>query len=155
MAMKFILGDGDLAKTKKLNELSEKVEKSTMNYDKIGAQCTTAAGTAAKVVTPLVSGALDNFVLVEGATVTVKMTNSHTATSNATLNVNNTGAKTIYAASTWLPVRHTATYTASYQKPWKAGAICTFRYDGTNWVWMNAPRQRMYLYSNTLYIYDN
>lgn len=52
------------------------------------ATCDTAASTAAK------TAALANFALVEGAPVSVKFTYANTAT-NATLNINNTGAKPI------------------------------------------------------------
>lgn len=77
--------------------------------------CNTAAGTAAKTVT--VSG---NFSLVTGAQVVVKFTNGNT-TNGSTLNVNNTGAKTIR----W----------GSYSGAWymNAGGVLTFVYDGTNW----------------------
>lgn len=52
------------------------------------ATCDTAASTAAK------TAALANFALVEGAPVSVQFTYANTAT-NATLNINNTGAKPI------------------------------------------------------------
>ena len=51
--------------------------------------CSTAAATAAKVV------ACTGFTLVTGAEITVRFSQSNTAT-NPTLNVNNTGAKDIY-----------------------------------------------------------
>lgn len=53
------------------------------------AVCDTAAGTAAKTAN------LANYTLTEGALVTVKFTYANTA-ANATLNLNNTGAKSIY-----------------------------------------------------------
>ncbi|OUO51676.1 hypothetical protein B5F76_09330, partial [Desulfovibrio sp. An276] len=52
------------------------------------AQCSTAAGTAAKTVT------VNNFTLVEGATIMVLFNNTNTA-SSPTLNVSGTGAKPI------------------------------------------------------------
>lgn len=52
-------------------------------------ECTTAAGTADKVVT------CDGFVLATGARIVVRIANTNTA-ANPTLNVNNTGAKAIH-----------------------------------------------------------
>ena len=80
--------------------------------------CTTAAETAAKVVT------LSGFVLVTGATIHVKFTNSNTV-ANPTLNVNSTGAKSIMRYGT------TAAST-SPDTSWLAGAVVSFTYDGTN-----------------------
>ena len=51
--------------------------------------CSTGAGTVAKTVS------VDNFVLETGAQVIVTFSSANTAT-NATLNVNSTGAKAIY-----------------------------------------------------------
>ena len=79
--------------------------------------CTTAAATAAKVVT------LSGFTLVDGATIHVKFTNSNTV-ANPTLNVNNTGAKSIMRYGTTAASTNTAT-------SWLAGAIVSFTYDGT------------------------
>jgi len=80
----------------------------------------TAAATAAKTVT------LSSFTLATGASVLVTFTNGNTA-AVPTLNVNSTGAKTIYhedgnAAS--------ATYPAYFP----AGAQIEFTYNGTGWV---------------------
>lgn len=83
--------------------------------------CSTGAGTAAKVVT------CANFdELVEGTTIRVKFTYSNTA-SNATMNVNSTGAKNLCRYGT---TRVGTTERAS----WKAGAVVSFTYDGTSWV---------------------
>lgn len=54
--------------------------------------CATAAGTAAKAVT------CAGFTLNSGATITVRFTTANTSAAALTLNVNSTGAKTIYAA---------------------------------------------------------
>lgn len=83
--------------------------------------CSTAAATAAKVVT------CSNFSeLVTGVTVHVKFTNSNTA-SSATLNVNSTGAKNLCSYGT--------TRVGTTEKTsWKAGAVVSFTYDGTSWV---------------------
>lgn len=74
------------------------------------AVCDTAAGTAAKTAN------LANYTLTEGALVTVKFTYANTA-ANATLNLNNTGAKAIlYKGS------------ALANNVISAGDICTFIY---------------------------
>lgn len=83
--------------------------------------CSTAAGTAAKVVT------CSNFTtLIGGVTIHVKFTNTNTATS-ATLNVNATGAKPLCRYGT---TRVGTTANSS----WNAGAVVSFTYDGTSWV---------------------
>ena len=83
--------------------------------------CATAAATAAKVVT------CANFSKLEtGVTIHVKFTYSNTA-SNATLNVNSTGAKNLCCYGT--------TRVGTTEKTsWKAGAVVSFTYDGTSWV---------------------
>ena len=86
--------------------------------------CTTAAGTAAKVVTcPTFTS------LASGATINVLFTNTNTV-ANPTLNVNSTGAKGIrYYVGTTL----TALTATSYYN-WIANSTVTFRYNGTYWV---------------------
>jgi len=82
--------------------------------------CATAAGTAAKVVT------CDNFdKLITGVTIYVKFTYSNSV-ANPTLNVNSTGAKTIYRYGTTAPSTSAAT-------SWQAGSVVAFTYDGTYW----------------------
>lgn len=88
--------------------------------DKTYGSCATAAATAAKVVT------LDGFKLETGASISVKFNNANTA-ANPTLNVNNTGAKSIMKYGT----------TAVDTNMWQAGAVVGFSYDGTNWVMEN------------------
>lgn len=83
--------------------------------------CTTAAGTAAKVVT-----CADFDGLETGVTIKVKFTYSNTA-ANATMNVNSTGAKNLCRYGT---TRVGTTTRAS----WQAGAVVSFTYDGTSWV---------------------
>ncbi len=92
--------------------------------------CSTAAATAAKVVT-LDSGD-SNWALRKGAIIGVKFTNSNTA-SSVTLNVNSSGAKSIYY--------NNAAYTGS------SNSICGhanrytfYMYDGTYWVWISDGR---------------
>ncbi len=83
--------------------------------------CATAAATAAKVVT------CANFDKLEtGVTIHVKFTYSNTA-SNATLNVNSTGAKNLCRYGT---TRVGTTIDTS----WEAGAVVSFTYDGTSWI---------------------
>ena len=79
------------------------------------ATCSTAAATAAKTVS------LTGFTLAAGATITVKFSNTNTA-ANPTLNVNNTGAKSIMYRGT--------TITAEYLA---ANRVYTFVYDGTDY----------------------
>lgn len=76
--------------------------------------CSTAAATAAKVVT------LSNYALVSGGIVSVKFTNAVPA--NATMNINSKGAKNIFY--------NNARITAGIIK---AGDIATFVYDGTQY----------------------
>jgi len=86
--------------------------------------CTTAAATAAKVVT------LSNFALFTGATITVAFTNANTV-ANPTLNVNGTGAKSIRSPAN-------AALTASSPYNWAANARVQFAYDGTYWRQLSA-----------------
>lgn len=87
--------------------------------------CTTAAATAAKAVTV---SADQNFTLTVGALVMVKFTNSNSA-SSVTLNVNSTGAKSIYYNNA--VYTSTSTTVCGY-----ANAHLIYMYDGTNWVWV-------------------
>lgn len=80
------------------------------------ATCTTAAATAAKV------GTCANFVLTRGALVSVTFTYANTATT-PTLNVNSTGAKSIYASN--------AAGSASNPITWDANDTLTFIYSGS------------------------
>ena len=80
------------------------------------ATCSTAAGTAAK------AASCTGFVLETGTMVAVRFSNSNTAAS-ATLNVNSTGAKAIYANAS----------TAAADVTWMAGETVTLVYDGTYW----------------------
>ena len=80
--------------------------------------CSTAAATAAKVVT------LSGFTLFTGARISVKFTYANTVAS-PTLNVNSTGAKTIYAYGAAIAVN------SPYS--WNAGATVDFIYNGTQW----------------------
>ena len=88
--------------------------------------CTTAAGTAAKVVNITSTG---NWSLVVGSIIAVRFSNSNTA-SNVTLNVNGSGAKNIWY--------NNALYTSTSQTVCGyANRTHYYMYDGTNWVWMS------------------
>lgn len=88
--------------------------------------CSTAAATAEKVVT--ISGNT-NWTLKTGSIIVVKFTTTNTA-SNVTLNVNNTGAKSIWY--------NNAAYTANSNSVCGyANRYTTFMYDGTYWVWIS------------------
>ena len=78
--------------------------------------CSTAAGTAAKVVS------LTNFTLVTGARITIKFTVTNTAAS-PTLNVNGTGAKPIVYRGSAIAAGYLA-----------ANRVYEFVYDGTNYA---------------------
>lgn len=96
----------------------------TQGSDNAYGTCGTAADVAEKVVTVTDS----NWTLKVGSIVAVKFTNTNTA-SNCTLNVNNTGAKSIWY--------NNAVYTAA--GTWQAGTAnryIYYMYDGTYWVWM-------------------
>lgn len=80
--------------------------------------CSTAASTAAKVVT------LSGFELFNGAIVAVKFTYA-TSVANPTLNVNKTGAYPIYAYNSAL--------TANSSYNWDAQSTVTFIFDGSYW----------------------
>ena len=82
--------------------------------------CSTEASTANKTAT------LDGFTLVTGARVRVKFTNSNTA-SNPTLNITNTGNKSIKKYGT-------TSVGTTPGTSWNDGAIVTFTYDGVNWI---------------------
>lgn len=84
--------------------------------------CTTAANISAKIATTT-SG---TFKLDIGARVTVKFTNELMA-SGVTLNVNNTGAKTIHCGDA-----NGNSYLTGNQY-WEAGSVIDFVYDGTYW----------------------
>ena len=81
--------------------------------------CSTAASTAAKVVT------CSGFTLVTGSTIAVYMTNDQTYAGQITLNVNSTGAKNVYDNGQYMG--------ASTRCAWEGGQVMIFVYDGTVW----------------------
>lgn len=87
--------------------------------------CSTASATSAKVVT--IADA--SWQLKVGTIIGVKFTNSNSA-SNVTLNVNNTGAKSIWY--------NNAKYTGNnVNMCGQANRLIYYMYDGTYWVWLN------------------
>ncbi len=87
------------------------------------ATCSAAAGNATLTAT-VTPG--NNFSLEIGARVAVKFTNAGVA--NATLNVNSTGAKSIYFRGSAITSAHS----------WAAGSTVDFVYDGTYWQMLGA-----------------
>lgn len=86
--------------------------------------CSTTASTAAKVVT------CENFSLVKGAIIAILFTTANTA-ATPTLNVNSTGAKSIYIGS------DTVNSTTNTLK-WSANTLLYFMYDGTYFRYLSA-----------------
>ena len=115
------------AVTTSANGLMISTDKTKLNNINIAyGTCTTAAGTAAKVVNITSTG---DWSLVVGSIIAVRFSNSNTA-SNVTLNVNNTGAKSIWY--------NNALYTSTSQTVCGyANRTHYYMYDGTNWVWMS------------------
>lgn len=99
------------AKSININGMSINGEDNRFNYG----TCSTSASTAAKTVS------CAGFTLATGAEITVKFTVNNTA-SRPTLNVNSTGAKSIYYRGSAI----TANYLA-------ANRTYTFRYNGTQY----------------------
>ena len=114
---------GNKASSSDLTTLSNKV---TAVYGTSNPSSTNAS-TQAKVVT------CSNFELYSGALITVKFTYANTYASGAVqLNVNSKGAKNIWVAN--------AVTSSSNKLLWGAGAVITFRYDGTQFVVVGEPR---------------
>lgn len=101
------------------NDSMDLIEEALSQQAPIFAVCSTAADTAAKTVATTDG----DFELATGAKITVLFANKNTAAS-PTLNVDNTGAKNIYAAGYQIASGDT--------KGLLAGAL-TFVYDGTQW----------------------
>lgn len=88
-------------------------------------ECDVGAAVPAKTLKSNILG----FSLLKGAQVRIKFSQTNTA-DDATLNINNTGAKPIMRYGT---TRVGKTISTS----WNEGEIVTFTYDGTNWVMEN------------------
>lgn len=118
--------------TTNIELLSEEID---IKFAPMYGVCASGASDIIKTVT------IPNFTLVVGRTIFVKFQNSNSA-SNPTLNVSNTGAKSIYRYGT------TAASTTSGTNGWQAGAILALTYDGTGWV-------EHYWYNNTYALANN
>jgi len=124
--------------TTSANGLMTAADKTKLDITNIAyATCSTDAATAAKVAT--ISGNT-NWQLKTGSIVVVKFTNTNSA-SSVTLNVNSTGAKSIWYSN--------AVYTGN------SNIVCgyanrysTYMYDGTNWVWISGGVDNNNTYSN-------
>ena len=84
--------------------------------------CNTLSDQAAKTVE------MTGFKLITGVTVHIKFTYSNAAENPPTLNINNTGAKSIVQYGT------TSAGTNAETNGWQAGAVLSLTYDGTSWV---------------------
>ena len=102
------------------------------------ATCGTAAATAAKVAT--ITGS-PNWELIAGSLVTVYFSYTNTA-ANPTLNVNNTGAKTIVFGNTRI-----TTDASMYQYAGYAARPITFIYDGAQYRFINWAADNDTIYS--------
>ena len=80
-------------------------------------ECATAAATAAKTVTA------SWFTLRAGGSMKIKMTYANTAASGVTLNINSTGAKSLYYDGAAVSASNT----------WEAGETIEVYYDGTSY----------------------
>lgn len=87
----------------------------------------TAATTAAKAVT------CANFVMTRGALISVTFSTASTVAGAITLNVNSTGAKTIYY--------NNAATSASNTLTWTAGETLTFIYSGSYYYYVGRSKQ--------------
>ena len=94
------------------------------------AVCNTSGSTVAKTVS------ITNFKLVTGVRVFIKFTYAHDSKTKATLNVNNTGAKSIRYKGYGVFKGYNDGFNSDKQYPntWEAGEIVEFIYDGTEWV---------------------
>lgn len=112
---KFLKGDGTWA-----------TPTDTNNRKSFYGTCDTAADTAEKAVTISDTAGWE---LKAGTIVGVKFTNTNSA-SNVTLNVNSSGAKSIWY--------NNAAYTGNSSSICGyAGRVTYYMYDGTQWVWLN------------------
>lgn len=102
-------------------------------------ECETDGTVSEKVVT---ISSNDNWELVVGSIIAVKFTNTNTA-SNVTLNVNNTGAKSIWY--------NNAVFTSNSNiVNGAANRFTLYMYDGTYWVWLTNGVDANTRYTNAL-----
>nr|DAK94215.1 MAG TPA: hypothetical protein [Bacteriophage sp.] len=91
----------------------------------------TASGTAAKVVT------CSGFELSDQARIFVTFSNANTVADALTLNVNGTGAKSVYNQTGIISTSNTALFAANQP--------IEFRYDGTGWVFVDISKANVIL----------
>lgn len=101
--------------------------------------CSTAAATAAKVITTTSEG---GWVLTPGARITIKFTNTNTA-KNPTFNVNNTGAKSVWYGTALITTTSSSLSYAGYKN-----RPMDFIYDGTQYVFMGWSYDTNTTYTN-------
>lgn len=124
--------------TQSASGLVSSSDKTKLDFTNIAyCTCSTAAATSAKVAT--IDGN-SNFSLQKGAIAIIKFSATNTA-SGCTLNVGNTGAKSIWYS--------TAVYTStSSQICGYANRTLVYVYDGTYWVWLFGGYDANTIYSN-------
>lgn len=115
-AMLFFMYDGDYYRYIGMQQVASNTQGGNTWYG----TSSTAASTAAK------TSSITNFKLTPGAIVSIVFSTANTYASGAlTLNVNSTGAKTIY-------VNNAATSSTNTLK-WEAGEVLSFVYSGSYW----------------------
>ena len=126
------------AATTSANGFMSSADKAKLDNTNIAyATCSTDAATAEKVAT--IDGN-SNWTLKKGSEIIVKYTNTNSA-SSCTLNVNNTGAKSLYYD------RSTYTGNSSIVCGY-ANRYIRYVYDGTYWIWMGSSADSNTTYSN-------
>ena len=99
------------------------------------AECSTARNIVDKAV------ACEGFALVKGACIAIRFTDTSTAdptTGNITLNINNTGAKTI------VPKENNTAVAYSWAWAFCKNQTQVFMYNGTNFIWLNQDNNTTY-----------
>lgn len=126
------------AATTSANGLMTSTDKTKVNATNIAyGTCTTAAATAAKVVT--ISGNT-NWTLTAGSMIAVKFSYTNSA-SNPTLNVNGTGAKSIWYNTSLIT-------TSALSCAGTANRVINFIYDGTQYVFIGWSTDNNTTYTN-------
>lgn len=115
-ASSYLVGNGTNAVVEK-TPAEVKQQLDTYGY----ANCATASTTVAKVAT-IGDGTANSFKLVQGVRILVKFDNVHTV-NGMTLNINNTGAKTVLQSNS----------DAIKSNEIRGGTVYEFVYDGTNY----------------------
>lgn len=111
--------------------------------------CSTSGATSAKTVN------ITNFKLITGVRVFIKFNSAHWANTPPTLNISDTGAKSMV---TFLPnsfynvLLPSGARTPKAVNTWSEGDILEFVYDGTNWVCVGTSGYPQYSHRNNSYI---